>query len=51
MVRYMYVLAFVEKEYACSAGPRGRAPGATVEGPSQEGAKAQIYKLLGHIVH
>jgi len=34
-----------------SAGPRGRARGATPEVPSGEGAQAQVYKPPGPIVH
>jgi len=33
------------------AGPKGRPPGATVEGPSGGGAQAQVYKPSGPIVH
>ena len=34
-----------------SAGPRGRASGATAEGPCGGGAQAQIYKSPDPIVH
>ena len=34
-----------------SAGPRGRAPGATAEHPSGGGAQAHVYKPSGFIVH
>ena len=45
-------LYFIMKRlHIVSAGPRGRARGAMIEGPSERGAKAQVYKPSGSMIY